>query len=155
VEAALRNQKSETRNQNGRRGGALLDMVFVLPILLGLAFGVVEYGYYFFVKHNVQAAAREGARAAVVPAATLQNVVDAVGNVMTAAGLGSTGYTISLTDPSSGVAINLATVTAGTSIKVTVQCTWGSVGIHPLPEVMGGISPSKLVRGATVMRREG
>jgi Flp pilus assembly protein TadG len=155
VEAALRNQKSETRNQNGRRGGALVDVVFVLPILLGLAFGVVEYGYYFFVKHNVQAAAREGARAAIVPAATLQNVVDAVGNVMTAAGLGSTGYTITLTDPSSGTAIDLASVTAGTSIKVTVQCTWGSVGIHPLPEAMGGISPSKLVRGATVMRREG
>jgi Flp pilus assembly protein TadG len=129
-------------------------MVFVLPILLGLAFGVVEYGYYFFVKNSVQAAAREGARAAAVPSATLQNVVDAVGAAMTTSGLNNTGYTLSVTD-TSGVAINMATVTAGTSIKVTVQCTWGSVGIHPLPEVMGGISPSKAVRGATVMRREG
>jgi Flp pilus assembly protein TadG len=129
-------------------------MAFVLPILLMLAFGVVEYGYYFYVKNNVQAAAREGARAAIVPAATYQNVVDAVGNVMTAAGLNNTGYTLTVTD-TTGAAISLNTVTPGTSIKVSVQCTWGSVGVHPLPEVLGGMNPAKLVKGATVMRKEG
>ena len=129
-------------------------MALVLPILLGLAFGVVEYGYYFYTKNNVQAAAREGARAAIVPSATNQNVIDAVSRVMTAAGLNSTGYTVSVTD-TSGTSLNLATATAGTSIKISVQCTWGAVGVHPLPEVMGGMSPTKLVKGATVMRKEG
>ena len=128
-------------------------MALVLPILLGLAFGVVEYGYYFYVKNNVQAARRR-ARAAIVPSATYQNVLDAVGNVMTAAGLNNTGYSVTLTD-TTGAAVSLSSVAAGMSIKVSVQCTWGSVGVHPLPEVMGGMSPTKLVKGATVMRKEG
>jgi Flp pilus assembly protein TadG len=149
----VRSEKREV-GWRRRRGNAVLDMALVLPILLMLAFGVVEYGYYFFVKNNVQAAAREGARAAIVPAATYQNVVDAVGNVMTAAGLNNTGYTITVTD-SAGGAISMTTVAAGTSIKVSVQCTWGSVGVHPLPEVLGGMSPTKVVKSATVMRKEG
>ena len=139
----------------GRRpGGAVLDMALVLPILLYLAFGTVEYGYYFYVKHNVQSAAREGARAAIVPSATTSDVTTAVSNVMTAAGLQSTGYTTAITN-TSDVAVTLSSVTSGTAVKVTVQCTWGSVGVHPLPTAMGGISTTKLVKGSTVMRKEG
>jgi Flp pilus assembly protein TadG len=122
----------------------------VLPILLALAFGTVEFGYYFYVKHNVQAAAREGARAAIVPSAVAGDVTTAVQNVMTAAGLGSSGYTTSVTDIN-GNAINVSTASAGTAIKVTVQCTWGNVGVRPL----GVISSTKIVTGNTVMRKEG
>jgi Flp pilus assembly protein TadG len=142
------------RGSRARGGNALIDLMFVLPILLGLSFGVVEYGYFMFVKHTVEAAAREGARAATVPAATSQDVTDAVANVMTAAGLSKTGYAVLTTD-TSGNTLNVNTAAAGSSIKVTVQCTWGSVGVHPLPEVLGGMSPTKLVRGATVMRKDG
>jgi Flp pilus assembly protein TadG len=129
-------------------------MMFVLPILLGLSFGVVEYGYFFFVKQTVQAAAREGARAAVVASATNQEVTDAVANVMSSAGLSNTGYSVAVTD-TAGNTVTVGNVAAGNSLKVTVQCTWGSVGVHPLPEVLGGLSPTKIVKGATVMRKEG
>jgi Flp pilus assembly protein TadG len=140
-----------SRNRRQRqRGNAVLDMALVLPILLALAFGTVEFGYYFYVKHNVQAAAREGARAAIVPSAVAGDVTTAVQNVMTAAGLGSSGYTTSVTDIN-GNAINVSTATAGTAIKVTVQCTWGNVGVRPL----GVISSTKIVTGNTVMRKEG
>jgi Flp pilus assembly protein TadG len=136
--------------QQRQRGNAVLDMALVLPILLALAFGTVEFGYYFYVKHNVQAAAREGARAAIVPSAVAADVTTAVQNVMTAAGLGSSGYTTSITDVN-GNAINVSTAAAGTAIKVTVQCTWGNVGVRPL----GVISSTKIVTGNTVMRKEG
>jgi Flp pilus assembly protein TadG len=140
-----------SRNRRQRqRGNAVLDMALVLPILLALAFGTVEFGYYFYVKHNVQAAAREGARAAIVPSAVAGDVTTAVQNVMTAAGLGSSGYTTSVTDIN-GNAINVSTASAGTAIKVTVQCTWGNVGVRPL----GVISSTKIVTGNTVMRKEG
>jgi len=145
------NWRSRRQRQRQRqRGNAVLDMALVLPILLALAFGTVEFGYYFYVKHNVQAAAREGARAAIVPSAVAGDVTTAVQNVMTAAGLGSSGYTTSVTDVN-GNAINLSTATAGTAIKVTVQCTWGNVGVRPL----GVISSTKIVTGNTVMRKEG
>jgi Flp pilus assembly protein TadG len=132
------------------RGSSVLDMALVLPILLALSFGTVEFGYYLFVKHNMQAAAREGARAAIVPSAVQSDVTTAVANVMSAAGLSASGYTTTVTD-TSGNAINVSTATAGTAIKVTVQCTWGTVGVRPL----GVISSTKAVIGTTVMRKEG
>ena len=44
-----------------RRGSAVLDAALVFPILLSLTFGTVEYGHYFYWKHTLQGAAREGA----------------------------------------------------------------------------------------------
>ncbi|MEZ0265435.1 MAG: TadE/TadG family type IV pilus assembly protein [Phycisphaerae bacterium] len=151
----LKTTKATNVRARGRRpGGSVLEMALVLPVLLYLAFGTVEYGYYFYVKHNVQSAAREGARAAIVPSATAGDVTTAVQNVMTAAGLQSTGYTVTVTD-TAGTTLNVTTAAAGTAIKVNVQLTWGSVGVHPLPTALGGINTTKLVRGNTVMRKEG
>jgi Flp pilus assembly protein TadG len=131
-------------------GSAVLDMCLVLPILLALSFGTVEFGYYLYVKHNMQAAAREGARAAIVPSAVNSDVTTAISNVMSAAGLSGSGYTSTITD-TSGNSLSVSTAAAGTAIKVTVQCSWGNVGVRPL----GVISASKAVVGTTVMRKEG
>ena len=43
------------RRLRRRRGGALIEAALVMPILLGLCFGMVEFGYFFFVKHTLQA----------------------------------------------------------------------------------------------------
>ena len=56
--------------RRARRGNAVLETALVLPILLALSFGLVEFGYFFYVKHNMQGAAREGARVAITPSAT-------------------------------------------------------------------------------------
>jgi len=125
-------------------------MCLVLPILLALAFGTIEFGYFFFVKHNIQAAAREGARAAIVPGATAQKVSDAVSEVLTAAGLNGVTYTTTVTD-ANDIPINVATAPAGTSVKVSVSMNWGEVGVSPL----GVLASDRTVRGATVMRKEG
>ncbi len=59
------------RRDRFRRGNAVLEMALVLPILLLLAFGMVEFGYFFYVKNNLQGAAREGsARRSWRPPAT-------------------------------------------------------------------------------------
>jgi Flp pilus assembly protein TadG len=147
---AVRFNISNLLPRNRRPGSSVLDMALVLPILLALSFGTIEFGYYMFVKHNMQAAAREGARAAIVPSAVTSDVTTAVANVMAAAGLTQSGYTTSITD-TNGNTINVSTAAAGTAIKVTVQCSWGTVGVRPL----GVISSSKVVAGTTVMRKEG
>ena len=51
-------------------GNTLVEMMLLLPILLGLSFGAVEYGYAMYIKHTLQGAAREGARASIVSGAT-------------------------------------------------------------------------------------
>src|SRR5438105_13017998 len=80
-----------------RRGNAVLDMALVMPVLLSLTFGTVEFGHYFYVKHCLQGAAREGARAAITNTATNTDVTTAISNAMSTAGLGSSGYTVTLT----------------------------------------------------------
>lgn len=45
------------------RGGAIVEMALVLPLLLALLMGVLLYGQYFMLAHSVQQAANDGARA--------------------------------------------------------------------------------------------
>jgi Flp pilus assembly protein TadG len=54
------------RLSDRRRGAETLELALALPLLLVLAFGTIEFGYWFYLEHNFQAAAREGARAAIV-----------------------------------------------------------------------------------------
>ena len=127
-----------------RRGNAVIEAVLVIPILLLLAFGTVEFGHFFFVKHGVQGAAREGARAAIVAGATNADVNAAVNTSMTASGLQASGYVVT-TNPAS-----IDGAASGTNISVTVECNWGTVGLRP----MAMINANKAVRGSTVMRKE-
>jgi Flp pilus assembly protein TadG len=127
-----------------RKGNAVLEAALVLPILLYLAFGTVEFGYFFYVKNNVQGAAREGVRAGIPPSATNTDVTNAVASQMTAAGLQASGYTVTTTPA------NVSGLAPGTTVTVVVQCTWGTVGLRPLQL----ISTSKIVKGQAVMRKE-
>lgn len=131
-----------------RRGGTLLETAFVLSLLLMLSFGTVEYGYFFYIKNMVASAAREGVRSAIPSTATNTTVTNTVANVMQAASIPSSAYTVTIS-PS-----NISSIASGTPIQVTVTCTWNQVGIQPLPVAMGGISPSKQVSGTAIMMRE-
>ena len=134
-----------------RSGNAVLDMALVMPLLIGLTFGACEYGYALYVKHSLQAAAREGARAAIVAGATATDVQTAVDNSMAAAGFAQSKYT----RPPTVAPTGWATAAAGTTITVTVNTTWASIGIHVLPSYLGGISDTKAMSGSTTMRKEG
>ncbi len=136
---------------NRRRGSAVLDAALVFPIMLSLTFGCVEYGYYFFVKHTLQGAAREGARAAVTPGSTNTDVNTAVNNAMAPTGIASNKYTITIRDSNDTTNLDVSTQTAGTAILVKVTSSWGTVGLRPL----GLIGSSKQVVGLTTMRKEG
>ncbi|MDP2313337.1 MAG: TadE/TadG family type IV pilus assembly protein [Pseudomonadota bacterium] len=48
-----------------RRGGAALEFALVLPILLVLVVGIIEYGWLFLQQSNVLSAVREGTRLGV------------------------------------------------------------------------------------------
>src|SRR3954462_5818862 len=78
------------------RGSAVLEAALVLPIVLSVAFGTIEYGHFFFVKHTVEGAAREGACAGIVATAVNGDVTAAVTNVMTAAGYTSGQYSVTI-----------------------------------------------------------
>ena len=137
--------------RRARKGGAVLEVALVLPILLGLSMGSIEFGYFMYAKSTVQAAARDGARSAILGSCTQATATTAVSRVMTAAGMQATGYTTSFVNASTGANItDVSTVAAGTGITVRVSLTFGSLNVRPL----GVIPASKPVVGSTTMTKE-
>lgn len=57
-----------------QRGAALVEFAFVLPVLLILLFGIVEFAVAFNRAQAVEAAAREGARLASISTSTSGDV---------------------------------------------------------------------------------
>ena len=145
---------------HARRGQAVLDAALVFPVLMLLTFGCIEFGHYFFIKHTLQGAAREGARAAATGAA-LTDVTSAVAQCMSGAGFPTskyttTAYTVSGADPTNPVLTPITTgsfptLVAGTPVMVKVSCVWGQVGIRP----MQLLDATRVIYGTTTMRREG
>jgi Flp pilus assembly protein TadG len=143
-------RRNLSERQRRSWGGSVLEAAFIVPILVSLAFGMAEFSYFFFVKHTLEGAAREGARNAITPTATNTTATAAATASLTAAGGTGWGATIAITD-TSGNALNVSGLAAGTAIEVKMSCTWSTVGVHPL----GIIPGSKLVVGTCVMRKEG
>ena len=112
-----KNVSKKVRVFNGRRkrsylrpedGAAALEMAILLPMLLLLLMGIMEFGYAFFVDLSLTNAVREGARvgvtvehgADVVPVAQAK-VIEYVNNVLGAqyvAALDTSGIQLTETD---------------------------------------------------------
>ena len=139
------------RRRNGRRGAAIIEMALVLTLLLNLTFGMVEFGYYMYVKNSFANAAREGVRACMVPGAVNSDVTTAVTNALSGAKFPANSYSSSITD-TSGNSLDVSTTTQGSSIEVTVSGTWGTVGNGFRPLKL--IGSTKTVSSLCVMRKE-
>jgi Flp pilus assembly protein TadG len=118
------------RRLRGARGAAAVEFAIVLPVLMLLVFGVLEWGWYFFLETTVVNSAREAARAASVAPTDLINssATDAMNTALTAGSL----------DPSK--ATSSVTVTVD-SVVVTVSYPAGTltgVTFIPLPSVAFG-----------------
>jgi Flp pilus assembly protein TadG len=139
---------ARSRTAKARRGGAVLEAVLVLSLLLSLALGAAEYGYALFLKHSLMAATTVGLRTAILSGSTNAAVQTAVASQMAMNGLQSTPYTLT-TIPTS-----VNSCVAGTYVTVTVSCTWGSTGINTLPVSMGGFPSSKIFAASATMVHE-
>lgn len=51
------------RRMRSERGAAIVEFALVVPILILLVFGIVEFGRVFYIQSTISGAAREGARA--------------------------------------------------------------------------------------------
>ena len=148
--APARSPSLARRARRARRTGAtVLEMALTLMVLLSLTFGTVEFGHFFFLKNTVQGAAREGVRAAMTPSGSNADVTAAVNSTLQAAGLTLNDFTTTV--KVNGVVANADSAAPGQTIEVTVQATWGTVGLRP----MSLIDSTKALRGVAVMRKEG
>ncbi|HOB74707.1 MAG TPA: TadE/TadG family type IV pilus assembly protein [Phycisphaerae bacterium] len=110
------------------RGLALVEAAIVLPLLLLLVFGVLEYGWMFYKASEVTNAARDGARTAALHGGTDARARAKIIAAMSAAGMtiGDGNITISPSaDPPT---------TPGTTVTVTVSVAYkGNVELMRFP----------------------
>ena len=156
----MRNATIRSKVTRFRSGNAVLDMALIMPLLLALVLGMAEYGYALYVKHSLQSAAREGARAAIVSGADAAAVQREIDSAMQAAGFATTKYSrppvIEYSTDGQNWSTSWSSAVAGNSIRVSVQATWGTIGVRMLPFTYpGSIPPAKVMTGATTMRKEG
>jgi len=93
----------KTARQDGARAraAAVVEFAVVLPLLLTILFGIIEYGWVFMVRQTLQTAAREGARLAVLQTSTspYTNVTDRIAQVMGPTGLSTYTSTVNYSAP--------------------------------------------------------
>ncbi len=82
----------------GRRdhGQTLIEFALVLPMLLVLFFGIIEFGNAWRTYQLVTSTAREGAREAVLPSSTAVTVNAVIDERFTSGGLDPSQATVSL-----------------------------------------------------------
>ena len=66
----MANMAKMIRTRINARGVAAVEMAVVLPLLLLVTFGLMEYGWLFLKAQQVANAARQGARYAALPSVT-------------------------------------------------------------------------------------
>jgi Flp pilus assembly protein TadG len=126
------------------KGQAVVEMALILPILLMLLFGIVEFGRIFNTYMIVTDLSREGARLGAVGDndATIHTSVD---SFATGSGLNSANITVTITPTAAG------TRARGTSVQVQV-----SYPVDIIAPVIGTvIGDPYIVTSQTTMRVEG
>jgi Flp pilus assembly protein TadG len=157
---ALRSKRTASR----RAGGSMIEMVFCFQVLLFLAFGMVEFGQFFYIRHAFSSAVRDGARVATLPTTTSQTAVNtAINNTLTAAGVNQyIASWLTVTSSSDGTtysAINWSTVGHGDAICLVLSTNYSglSMALRPFNSATGGhfgIASTKVLTCQATMCRE-
>ena len=126
-------------NRPTRRAAAVVEMAVVLPLLLTILFGIIEFGWTFMVYQSLTNAAREGCRVAVLEGSTTAEIESRIGEYMDLVGQGD--YEIIIT----------RSTDATPTETVVVRMPYASVSL------LGGFfGPTDFnIAGKACMRKEG
>lgn len=140
------------------KGAALIEFALVLPILLILVFGIIEFGFFIYDQSVITNASREAARAGIVlnslpglpprkTQAELQAVVD---QYLTGVPLFNfkEGATAPVVDPDPKPPENLA---SGQFLTITVTYPYNFLF---LPAFISDLSGGVTIQAKTTMRAE-
>ena len=133
------------------RGAELVELALVLPVLLLVLGGIVDFGFLFKDFQVVTNAAREGARVASLPTSVTADVQTRVNSYLSAGGLVPANATVT-TD---NVAVALDSVRSVSAVRVRVQYPHAYMVLGALMQMVGaaplGTTP---LRGSATMRTE-
>jgi Flp pilus assembly protein TadG len=143
--------RGKTRRRE--KGAAAVEFAIVLPLLLVLAFGIIEFGFLIYNKAMITNASREGARAGIVF------------NSLARTGEGSTqirdvvlaycgSYLVTFGDSSEvGVAVDPAPTTLGPGDPLAVTVTY-PYSFLLIPALVTDIAGPMNLSATTTMRAE-
>ena len=141
-----------SRLAKGNRGAELIEFALVLPLLLLLVLGIVDFGFLFPRLEVVTNAAREGARIAILPGYTTADVQARVNSYLQEGGVPtSAGNPV--------VNVNPVTLVVGSnnivSKQVVVSYSHSYLFLSGLASLFGGNFSSVPLTGTSTMRLEG
>jgi len=125
------------------RGAAAVEFALLLPLLMLILFGVVEFGMIMYSREVITNASREGARTGIVqvtPKPTAGQIRAVVTNYLTGTGINPATVAI---------AVAGAGLTAPNTLTVTVTYPYNFFA----PGILG-LGTSITLTGKTVMRQE-
>ncbi|NJD57227.1 MAG: pilus assembly protein [Nitrospirae bacterium] len=132
-----------------QRGASAVEFALVLPLLLLLVFGIVEWGMYMFNKHIITNASRTGARRGIVqeiPRVPLSEIQQTVVNY-------TSTHLVTFGTPNAPVTTVPAICTKfDDDLAVTVSYDYTFLLLPTLSA--GRVSPSKTITARTVMKCE-
>ena len=161
----VRPYKLRPSQQRWRSGSSVIEVVFAFQVLMLLAFGMVEFGQYFYIRHAFEGAARDGARLAILPSATqtavntvmLSTLKQALPNLTS---FNTSWLAMTQTDPVTGSSTSLsdiANASAGNEVTIKLSAAYDTLpGVYrPLYAITTkGIANGKQVTGQATMVKE-
>jgi len=128
-----------TTKRRNRRAAAVVEMAVVLPVLLTILFGIIEFGWTFMVYQSITNAAREGCRVAVLEGSTETDIQGRIDQYMTLVGI--TNYQVEINRSATG----------NPTEEVIVRVPYASVSL-----LNGYFGPTNFnIAGKACMRKEG
>ncbi|MGH7258054.1 MAG: TadE/TadG family type IV pilus assembly protein, partial [Nitrospiraceae bacterium] len=136
-------KRATTMKQHDERGAAAVEFAILLPVLMLILFGIIEFGMVMYSREIITNASREGARTGIVQATakpTAGQIQTVVTNYLTGTGIDPNQVTINITG------VGLA---APNTLTVTVAYPYNFF----VPALLG-LGNSINLTGQTVMRHE-
>lgn len=118
------------RTHHSRRGVETLEFAMVLPLIMMLGLGIVEFSRAMTVQQILTNAAREGAREAVLPDSSVAEVRDLIAANVRTGRIDPNAVEVTL-NPAS-----LSGVKSGVTITVNLQVPYGDVSWVPMPKYL-------------------
>ena len=137
-----------------------MELALAFPLLLFMAFGLVEFGQYVYIKHCFESAARDAMRLSIMVNATQAKVNTTLSSTLAQANVTYNPSWLTITDLGpgyNGTVTDVSTVPAGDQIQLTLSANYSSIpnAVRPLYQFTGiGIGAGKSVVGICTMIKE-
>ena len=134
-----------TQKKNDRRGAMAVEAALILPLLLMLTLGAIKYGWLFLKAQQITNATRHGARLAILPDSTTEDVENAIIDILSDGNISINAGNITITPA------DVSSSAIGDAIEVRVTILTADIDIMNV-----SLLPTFTNMGASVtMAKEG